>query len=47
LFGAFLVATGIKMWLIADHMPDIASNPLLKLLRRRLRVTDGLRGNAF
>jgi tellurite resistance protein TerC len=47
LFGAFLVFTGIKMWIIADHMPDIASNPLLKLLRRRLRVTDGLRGNAF
>jgi tellurite resistance protein TerC len=35
------------MWIIADHMPDIASNPLLKWLRRRLRVTDGLRGNAF
>jgi len=47
LFGAFLVATGIKMWVIADHMPDIANNPLLKWLRRRLRVTDGLRGNAF
>ncbi len=47
LFGAFLVFTGIKMWLIADHMPDIASNPLLKVLRRHLRVTDGLRGNAF
>jgi tellurite resistance protein TerC len=47
LFGAFLVFTGIKMWIIADHMPDIASNPLLKWLRRRLRVTDGLRDNAF
>ena len=47
LFGAFLVFTGIKMWIIADHMPDIADNPLLKLLRRRMRVTDGLRGNAF
>jgi len=47
LFGAFLVFTGIKMWVIADHVPDIASNPLLKLLKRHLRVTDGLRGNAF
>lgn len=46
-FGAFLVFTGIKMWVIADHMPDIASNPLLKFLKRHLRVTDGLRGNAF
>ncbi|MBA4342887.1 MAG: hypothetical protein C0423_12135 [Methylibium sp.] len=47
LFGAFLVFTGIKMWIIADHMPDIANNPLLKYLKRHLRVTDGLRGNAF
>jgi tellurite resistance protein TerC len=47
LFGAFLVFTGIKMWVIADHVPDIANNPLLKLMRRHLRVTDGLRGNAF
>ncbi len=47
LFGAFLVFTGVKMWLIADHQPDIANNPLLKFLKRHLRVTDGLRGNAF
>jgi len=46
-FGAFLVATGVKMWLIADHEPDIARNPLLRLLKRHMRVTDGLRGNAF
>ena len=24
-FGAFLIFTGIKMWIIADHMPDIAN----------------------
>ena len=47
LFGAFLVVTGVKMWLIADHRPDIANNPLLKFMRRHMRVTDGLRGNAF
>ena len=47
LFGAFLIFTGIKMWIIADHMPDIANNPLLKFLMRHMRVTDGLRGNAF
>jgi tellurite resistance protein TerC len=47
LFGAFLIATGIKMWVMADHVPDIANNPLLRFLRRHLRVTDGLRGNAF
>ena len=47
LFGAFLIFTGIKMWIIADHMPDIANNPLLKFLKRHMRVTDGPRGNAF
>ena len=47
LFGAFLIFTGIKMWIIADHVPDIANNPLLKFLKRHMRVTEGLRGNAF
>jgi len=47
LFGAFLVFTGIKMWILADHVPDIASNPLLRILRRHMRVTESLHGNAF
>jgi tellurite resistance protein TerC len=46
-FGLFLVITGIKMWILADHMPDIAGNPLLKLLRKHMRVTPELAGNAF
>ncbi|WP_295549297.1 TerC family protein [uncultured Pseudacidovorax sp.] len=46
-FGAFLVFTGIKMWRMADAEPDIASNPVLRFLRGRMRVTEGLRGNAF
>ena len=46
-FGGFLVLTGIKMWFAGDHGPDIANNPLLNFLRRHMRVTDGLRGNAF
>ena len=47
LFGAFLVFTGIKMWILADHVPDIAGNPLLKFLGRHLRVTNDLHGHAF
>ena len=47
LFGAFLVFTGIKMWILADHVPDISSNPLLKFLKKHMRVTDELHGNAF
>ena len=46
-FGAFLVLTGIKMWALADHVPDIANNALLKFLRKRLRVTPQIEGNAF
>lgn len=46
-FGAFLIFTGIKMWVIADHVPDIANNVLLKFLKRHMRVTNDLRGNAF
>lgn len=47
IFGAFLVLTGIKMWVIADHMPDVANNPLLKFLRKRMRVTQEVHGHAF
>ena len=47
LFGIFLVFTGIKMWMVADHMPDIAQNPVLKFLRKHLRVTPQLEGNNF
>lgn len=47
LFGAFLVFTGVKMWVIADHVPDIANNALLKFLKKHMRVTEVLHGNAF
>ncbi|MEW6204549.1 MAG: TerC family protein [Pseudomonadota bacterium] len=47
LFGAFLIITGIKMWFMADSEPDIENNPILKFLRKHMRVTEGLRGNAF
>ncbi|SIQ81003.1 tellurite resistance protein TerC [Rhizobium sp. RU35A] len=47
LFAAFLIVTGIKMLLTADKEYDVASNPVLKFLRRKLPVTDGLRGEKF
>jgi len=47
LFGAFLILTGIKMLWMIDNMPDIGSNPLLKLMRRHMRVTDQVHGNQF
>lgn len=44
LFGAFLVFTGVKMWWAAGQEPDLASNPALKWLRRRMRVAPGFDG---
>jgi tellurite resistance protein TerC len=38
-FGAFLVVTGIKMWLAAGKEPDIGRNPVLKFLRSRMHIT--------
>jgi tellurite resistance protein TerC len=39
LFGAFLVITGVKMWLAAGKEPDIEQNPVLKFLRKRMKIT--------
>jgi tellurite resistance protein TerC len=47
IFGAFLILTGIKMLWMIDNMPDIGNNPLLKLMRKRMRVTDEIHGNKF
>jgi tellurite resistance protein TerC len=47
LFAAFLIATGVKMLIFADHKPDVAGNPLLAFLRRRFHVTDTLHGDRF
>lgn len=46
-FGAFLVFTGIKMLLLANHQFDIGKNPLLRWLRSHLRVTERTHGNKF
>ena len=43
-FGAFLVITGAKMWLAAGKEPDIASNPVLKFLRNRIKISDRFDG---
>jgi tellurite resistance protein TerC len=47
LFGAFLVFTGIKMILFAEHKPDLANNPILRWMRGHLRMTDGYHGEYF
>ena len=47
LFGAFLLATGVKMWWAAGKEPDLESNPALRLLRRILPVSKGFDGERF
>ena len=46
-FGAFLVITGIKMFLFTGQESDLGSNPLLRWLRSHLRITNDLHGERF
>ena len=46
-FALLLAATGVKMLLTMDKKPDIAGNPVLRFLRRRMRVTGELHGERF
>ncbi|WP_324256051.1 TerC family protein [Niveibacterium sp. 24ML] len=46
-FGAFLAMTGIKMLIFAEAEPDLESNPLLRWLRRHLRITPVFHGERF
>jgi tellurite resistance protein TerC len=43
-FGVFLVVTGVKMLRQRHSEPDPARNPIVRLLRRVMPVTDGYRG---
>ena len=46
-FGAFLVFTGIKMWLSHGQEVNPEDGALLKFLRRHLRITPTLEGERF
>ncbi|MDZ4142797.1 MAG: TerC family protein [Methylotenera sp.] len=46
-FGAFLLITGIKMFIFADHEPDLAKNPILNWLRNHVRITENYHGDKF
>jgi tellurite resistance protein TerC len=47
LFGAFLVVTGIKMFMFTGKKSDLGSNPLLRWLRSHLSITTELHGERF
>ncbi|MDP3085726.1 MAG: TerC family protein [Rubrivivax sp.] len=46
-FGAFLVLTGVKMLIFAEHKPDLEKNPLLRWLRGHMRITPVFHGEKF
>lgn len=46
-FGVFLIITGIKMLVFADHQPDLDKNPLLRWVRGHMRITSGFHGERF
>jgi tellurite resistance protein TerC len=47
LFGAFLVVTGVRMLFVAEEEPDMTKNPVLRIARKYLRVTDDHHGEKF
>ena len=47
IFGAFLIATGIKMMVVPESDPDISKNPVVRFMKKRMRVTDELHNEKF
>ncbi len=47
LFAAFLIFTGIKMWMMADTPYDVGASPVLQWIRTRFRVTDRIDSERF
>jgi tellurite resistance protein TerC len=47
IFGAFLIATGIKMLVVPEGDPDVSKNPVVRFLNKRMRVTDKLHADKF
>lgn len=47
LFAAFLIWTGIGMWRTAGRDYDVTGSTFYRLLKTRLPITDGLRGERF
>ena len=47
LFGAFLLATGIKMLVFADASSDLEKNPILKWMRGHMNLTSDFDGERF
>ncbi|MBW8308535.1 MAG: TerC family protein [Candidatus Paracaedibacteraceae bacterium] len=47
IFAGFLIVTGIKMLVVQNSEPELASNPILRWMQRHLRITPKLHGEKF
>lgn len=47
IFGIFLLVTGIKMLIFADHEPDLDKNVLLRWIKNHMRITNSYHGERF
>jgi tellurite resistance protein TerC len=47
IFGAFLIATGIKIFVVGEGESDVSKNPIVRFLSKRMRVSDELHGSQF
>ena len=47
IFGAFLILTGVKMLVVPESDPDVSKNPVVRFLRRHMRVTDKMHAQHF
>lgn len=47
IFAAFLILTGIKMWVTADKDYDVGASGTLQFIRKHLPVTEKLHGERF
>ncbi len=46
-FGVFLILTGIKILLTPDKAPDVEKNPIIRLARRVVPITNRIAGQNF
>ncbi len=47
LFGLFLLLTGVKMLIFANHESDLETNPILRWMRGHMKITDEYHGEKF
>jgi len=47
IFGLFLLLTGVKMLIFANHEPDLEKNLILRWMRGHMKITDEYHGEKF